>query len=174
MTEFIHFEDFAPQREFQSGHYRVEADRIKAFAAEFDPQPQHLDEAAASASQFGGLVASGWHTACLAMRLFVDALPPIAAGAMGTGVEHLSWIRPVRPGDDLCVVAKVLSARTSASRPEKGVVTCEVTVLNQHEETVLRFETTMLVPRDVAGGTACPPVRAPDQDLTPKMRRELK
>ena len=147
MTEPSFFEDFQLTHEFRSGEYRVEADRITAFAAEFDPQPQHLSEEAAAASQFGGLVASGWHTASLAMRLLIEALPSIEGGAMGTGADQLKWARPVRPGDALHVIATIVAARPSASRPDKGLVTCEVAALNQHDQLVLRFLTTMMVPR---------------------------
>lgn len=148
MSEPHYFEDFAVGAVFRSGRRRIEADRIKAFAAEFDPQPQHLDEAAAAASQFGGLVASGWHTAAVSMTLFIaDALPPIPGGGMGTGVERLSWPRPVRPGDELRVEAEVTAARPSRTRPGKGLVTFRNTTFNQHDEIVQLCTTTAMVPR---------------------------
>lgn len=128
----------------------VTASAIKSFGAEFDPQPQHLDEMAAATSQFGSLVASGWHSASLAMRLFVDALPPIPGGAMGTGVDRLRWLKPVRPNDSLRVAAKVTAVRRSASRPEKSIVTCIVDTFNQSDVLVLTFSTTMLVPSEAA------------------------
>ena len=152
MTVTTDLDVFQPGRQFRSGERAMHADRIKAFAAEFDPQPQHLDEVQAAASQFGGLVASGWHTASLVMRLFVDSLPPMPGGAMGTGVDELRWLRPVRPGDVLYSVATVTAARRSASQPDKDVVTCEVAAMNRRDEPVLRFLTTMLVsrPADIA------------------------
>ena len=148
MTGKAGFGALVEDQEYRSGTYRVDADRIKAFAAEFDPQPQHLDEAEAAVSQFGGLVASGWHTASLGMRMFIDAFPQIPSGAMGTGVERLVWLLPVRPNDELYGVTRIVSSRISASRPDKRVLTCLVTVRNQHDQDVIRFETTMLVPRD--------------------------
>lgn len=147
MAEPYHFEDFAAGAVFRSGRRRVDAARIKTFAAEFDPQPQHLDETGAASSQFGELVASGWHTASLSMRLFTEAVPPVPGGGMGLGVERLVWPRPVRPGDELRVEAEVTDTRPSRSRPDKGVVTLRVTTLNQRDETVQSFTTAVLVPR---------------------------
>ncbi|MDT8266600.1 MaoC/PaaZ C-terminal domain-containing protein, partial [Roseomonas sp. DSM 102946] len=92
MREPHYFEDFADGQVFRSGPYRMERDAIIAFAREFDPQPQHLGEEEAARSQFGQLVASGWHTAAVSMRLFIqDALPPIARGGQGLGLENLVW-----------------------------------------------------------------------------------
>lgn len=136
---------FQPGTRFSSAISRVERDRIVAFAAEFDPQPQHLDEVAAAASQFGGLVASGWHTAALAMRLFIGSLPAIPGGAMGVGVDELRWLMAVRPGDELRTVTTVKASRASASQSGKLVVTCQVVMQNQLDQDVLRFLTTMLV-----------------------------
>lgn len=147
MAEPYHFEDFAAGSVFRSGGRHVDAERIKAFAAEFDPQPQHLDEEAAATSQFGELVASGWHTAALSMRLFTEAVPPVPGGGMGLGVERLVWPCPVRPGDELRVEVEVTDVRPSHSRPDKGVVALRVTTLNQRDETVQSFTTAVLVPR---------------------------
>ncbi len=152
MTEPRYFEDFAVGSVFRSGRRRMDAQRIKAFAAEFDPQPQHLDEDAAAGSQFGELVASGWHTAAVSMHLFIaEALPPIPGGGMGTGVEHLAWPRPVRPGDELRLEAEVTAARPSRSRPGQGLVTFRNTTLNQRDEVVQVLTTTVLVPRRTRG-----------------------
>ena len=96
-----YLEDFSVGQIFQSGTISVSADEIKAFASQFDPQPFHLDETAAKATFFGGLVASGWHTAALTMRLIVDSELKIAGGSIGAGAEELRWPRPVRPGDTL-------------------------------------------------------------------------
>src|SRR5260370_42451304 len=109
----------------------VEPDMIKAFAAEFDPQPFHLDQDAARASLFGGLVASGWHTAALTMRLLVGGELRIAGGLIGLGAEELRWPRPVRPGDVLRVESEVLSLRPSQSRADGGVVRGRSTTRNQ-------------------------------------------
>ncbi len=111
MTE-LYFEDLTVGRKFGSGTVRVERDRITDFAAEFDPQPFHLDEDAARGSLFGGLAASGWHTAAMSMRLLVASTFRPAGGIIGSGGE-LTWSRPVRPGDTLRVETEVLEARPS-------------------------------------------------------------
>lgn len=148
MTRERHFEDFAVGQTFRSQPHRMELDRIVAFAREFDPQPQHLGEDAAAASQFGRLVASGWHTAAVSMRLFIsDALPPIAGGGQGAGMDGLAWPRPVLPGDELRVEAEVTAARPSRSRPDKGLITVRVTTLNQDGEAVQTVSHTVMVPR---------------------------
>jgi acyl dehydratase len=134
----IHYlEDLAPGQRFGGAtRIRVEADRVKSFAAEFDPQPFHLDEQAADASLFRGLAASGWHTAAITMRLLVaNDLRP-AGGIIGAGFSELSWPRPVRPGDELRVEVEILAVRRSKSRPEQGVVTARTTTLNQDNQPV--------------------------------------
>ncbi len=142
------FEDFAVGQVFQSGPFTMERDRIVAFAQEFDPQPQYVDEATAAGSQFGTLVASGWHTAAVSMRLFIaDALPPIAGGGQGVGMDGLAWPVPVRPGDVLRVQAEVMAARPSRSRPDKGVLTVAVTTTNQDHAIVQTVTHTVMVPR---------------------------
>ncbi len=113
-------EDFAVGQRFTSGSVGVSAAEIKAFAAQFDPQPFHLDEEAARSTFFGGLVASGWHTAALTMRLIVDSDLKIAGGSIGAGAELIKWPRPVRPGDTLHAVSEVLEIRPSKSRPNRG------------------------------------------------------
>src|SRR3954465_8739498 len=112
-----HLEDFAVGQIYGSGRITVEKGRIKAFAAEFDPQPFHLDEDAARRSIFGGLAASGWHTAALTLRLLVesDFKPP--RGIVGAGFDDFRWPVPVRPGDELHVESEVLEVRPSKSRP---------------------------------------------------------
>ncbi len=131
-----YIEDLAAGQEYGSGRLTVEPERIKAFAAEFDPQPFHLDDAAASDTLFGGLAASGWHTAALTMRLLVDGEFRPAGGIIGAGFEELRWPRPVRPGDTLHVQSEILDVRTSRSRPEQGIVKVRITTLNQHGEPV--------------------------------------
>jgi acyl dehydratase len=144
----LRFEDFAVGQRFRSGSVRMERDRITAFAEEFDPQPQHLSERAAASTQFGELVASGWHTASVTMRLFIaDALPKIAGGGQGIGIEGLSWLRPVRPGDQLHVEAEVIAARPSRSRPEKGLLKIRTNTLNQRGELVMTAMHTVMLPR---------------------------
>src|SRR3954470_24794091 len=99
----LYLEDLAVGQTYRSGNVTVDPARLKSFAAEFDPQPFHLDEQAAGASVFGGLVASGWHTAALTMRLLVEGDLKVAGGLVGAGVDELRWPRPVRPGDTLRV-----------------------------------------------------------------------
>jgi acyl dehydratase len=142
-----YLEDLAVGQKFGSGTAVVERESIKSFAGEFDPQPFHLDEAAASASMFGGLAASGWHTAALTMRLIVDGDFKPANGIIGAGIEELRWPRPVRPGDLLRVESEILEIRPSRSRPEIGLVKVRNTTLNQNGEPVQIFVANMLVPR---------------------------
>jgi acyl dehydratase len=115
-----YLEDFAVGQTFGSGRLRVEKERIKAFAAEFDPQPFHLDEEAARSSIFRGLAASGWHTAAMTMRLLVESELKPAGGIVGAGFDEFRWPRPVRPGDELHLESEVLEVRPSKSRPEQG------------------------------------------------------
>jgi acyl dehydratase len=135
-SELLYLEDLAVGQKFSSGSYVMEADRIREFAAEFDPQPFHLDEAAAQASLFKGLAASGWHTAAVAMRLMVTGgLPPLAGGLIGLGGE-IAWPRPTRPGDTLHVESEILEITPSRSKPGRAVVTFRSTMLNQNGEPV--------------------------------------
>jgi acyl dehydratase len=132
----IWLEDFAPGQKYVSGKLRVDAAAIKAFASQFDPQPFHLDEDSARGSFFGGLAASGWHTAALTMRLLVESSFRPAGGIIGSRAEELKWPRPVRPGDELRVEAEVLEVRASNSRPGQGFIKCRTTTLNQNDEPV--------------------------------------
>lgn len=144
----LFYEDFHPGQRFESAPARIERDRITAFAAEFDPQPQHLDEAQAATSMFGTLVASGWHTGSLTMRLQLDAMMArIPGGAMGAQVDAMAWRRPVHPGDDLRAVIEVLEMRPSRSRPDRGVLNLRTTTLNQRDEAVMEMTAAILVPR---------------------------
>ena len=131
-----YLEDFHAGQTFVSGRVRIDADRIKSFAAEFDPQPFHLDERAATESMFGGLAASGWHTAAITMRLLVDSDLRPAGGIVGAGFDEFRWPRPVRPADELRVEGEVLEIRASKSRPDQGVIKVRTTTLNQHNEPV--------------------------------------
>jgi acyl dehydratase len=142
----LYFEDFAVGQKFPSATLRVEAEDITSFAAKYDPQPFHLDDAAARRTMFGGLAASGWHTAALTMRLIVQSEFQPAGGILGGGGE-LTWLKPVRPGDELRAEVEVLETRPSRSRPEVGVLKVRVSTLNQHGETVETFAPTLLVPR---------------------------
>jgi acyl dehydratase len=142
-----YFEDFAIGQVFNSGRLRVDKEAIVAFAKEFDPQPYHIDEEAARNSVFGGLVASGWHTAALTMRLLVDSEFRPAGGILGVGFDELSWPRPVRPGDELHVRSEVLETRPSKSRPDRGTIGARNTTFNQNNETVQIFTARLIVPR---------------------------
>ena len=142
----LYFEDFAVGQVYRSGTLSVDTPAIKSFAAQFDPQPFHLDETAAQATLFRGLAASGFHTAALTMRLLVDGGAPIAGGIVGAGLDELRWPRPVRPGDTLRTESEVLELRASRSRPE-GFVKMRTTTLNQNDEPVQVMVANLLVPR---------------------------
>jgi len=136
----VHYlEDFAVGQTFASGTLRINETQIKAFAAEFDPQPFHLDDATARATMFRGLAASGWHTAALTMRLLVDSELKPAGGLIGAGLDELSWPRPVRPGDELHVTSEIIGVRVSKSRPDQGVIKVRTTTFNQNDEPVQVF-----------------------------------
>ncbi len=145
-----YLEDFSPGQKFGSAQLRVERDRIKSFAAEFDPQPFHLDEDAARHSLFGGLAASGWHTAALTMRLLVDSELKPAGGILGAGFDELRWPRPVRPGDELHLESEVLEVRASKSRPDQGVIKVKTTTMNQNGEPVQISIGNLIVSRRLA------------------------
>src|SRR5213596_4142508 len=142
-----YLEDFAVGQTFGSGRLRVEKERIKTFAAEFDPQPFHLDEEAARGSIFRGLAASGWHTAAMTMRLLVESELKPAGGIIGAGFDEFRWPRPVRPGDELRVEVEVLDVRASKSRPAQGLVKVRTTTLNQNDEAVQILIANIVVPR---------------------------
>jgi acyl dehydratase len=132
------FEDFTVGLRFRSfGEIPVTAERIKSFAAEFDPQPFHLDDAAGRDSLFGGLVASGWHTAAVAMRLIVDSDLGLGGRGAGVAVESMRWPAPVRAGDSLRVEGEVTETRASRSQGDRGIVKFQTTVYNQRGEAVL-------------------------------------
>jgi acyl dehydratase len=124
--------------------HRIDADQIKLFAQRFDPQPFHLDEAAAQVSFFRGLAASGWHTASITMSLLVKSGMPIAGGLIGAGGE-LQWPKPVRPGDVLQVESEVLEIKQSRSKPERGMITVKSETRNQNGEVVQVLTSRMIV-----------------------------
>jgi len=141
-------EDFAPGQKYQSnGCVTIDADSIKAFAKQYDPQPYHLDESAARDSIFKGLAASGWHTAALTMRLVVGGELQPAGGVLGAGMDELRWPKPVRPGDELRVESEVLEVRPSKSRPDQGLIKVRTTTLNQNDEPVQVFVGNLIVPK---------------------------
>jgi acyl dehydratase len=142
-----YLDDFAVGQTFGSGRVRIDKERIFAFAAEFDPQPFHLDEAAARDSIFGGLSASGWHTAAVTMRLLVDSELKPAGGFIGAGLDECRWPRPVRPGDELRIECEVIEVRPSKSRPEQGMIKLRTTTLNLDGEAVLVHVVNLVVLR---------------------------
>jgi acyl dehydratase len=147
MTE-RYLEDFEASQTFGgAGRIQIDGERIKSFAAEFDPQPFHLDELAASGSIFRGLAASGWHTAAITMRLLVESDLKPAGGIVGAGFDEFRWPRPVRPGDELRVESEVLEVRPSKSRPDQGLIKVRTTTLNQHGEAVQISVGNLIVPR---------------------------
>jgi len=143
----LYLEDFAPGQIHRSHSLQIDADAIKRFAAEFDPQPFHLDEAQAARTLFAGLAASGWHTAALTMRLLVDSGLPIAGGIVGAGMDELRWPTPVRPGDTLRLESEVLEVRPSRSRPSQGLLKVRTTTLNQNDQPVQVVIANLVVPR---------------------------
>jgi len=142
----LYLDDLHVGQRFNSGSYVMEAARIKEFAAEFDPQPFHLEEAAAEASVFKGLAASGWHTAAAAMRLLVTGGLPFASGIVGLGGE-IAWPKPTRPGDTLHVESEIVEITPSRSKPHQGIVTVRGTMFNQDQEAVYVLTAKLLVSR---------------------------
>jgi len=133
----MYFEDFKPGDELASPGATITEAQIIDFALTFDPQPFHVDVTAAAAGPFGGLIASGFHTLALSFRLFWQT-GALNEGSIGSpGIDEVRWLRPVRPGDTLRVVVKVLETRPSRSKPDRGVVKVQYTTSNQHGETVL-------------------------------------
>ena len=132
----LYLEDLEVGRRFTSATHAIDEAQIKAFATQFDPQPFHLDDAAAKATLFGGLAASGWHTAAITMRLLVDGELKPAGGVVGLGFDELRWPKPVRPGDELRVQSEILEVRPSKSRADQGLIKVRSTTLNQAGEAV--------------------------------------
>ncbi|MET0279846.1 MAG: MaoC family dehydratase [Steroidobacteraceae bacterium] len=142
----VYLEDLTVGQTFSNGPVELTADAIKQFARQFDPQPFHLDEAAAAASLFGRLAASGWHTAALTMRLLVTGGPRIGWGYIGAGGE-LTWPRPAYAGDSLSLHAEVLEITPSRSKPDRGIARVRLLTLNQHGQVVQDMVARVLVPR---------------------------
>ena len=147
MSQVYYLDDFAVGQVFATGRLKIDADQIKAFAKQFDPQPFHLDEEAAKNSVFRGLAASGWHTAALTMRLMAEGDFKPAGGIIGVGFDELSWSRPVRPGDELHAKSEILDVRPSKSRPDRGLIRVRTTTYNQNDEDVQSFVGNLIVPR---------------------------
>jgi acyl dehydratase len=140
LAENRYFEDYIPGAVFEFGEARVSEDEIVEFARRFDPQPMHIDPEAATRGHFGGLIASGWHTAAMMMRLVVDYFLPQEASLGSPGIDELRWLQPVRPGDVLRVRVTVLETTRSRSRPDRGVIRGLMEVLNQRGEVVMSLK----------------------------------
>jgi acyl dehydratase len=138
-----YFDEFIPGSEIVSAGQTLTLDSMIAFAALYDPQSFHIDVEAAKASPYGGLIASGFQTLAIGFRLFLDTA--VLAGS--NAVDELRWLKPVRPGDTLHTVARVIEARPSASKPDRGIVRASFRVLNERDEDVLTFLTTVFVAR---------------------------
>lgn len=139
-------EDLSVGQRFISASYELNADEIKAFARQYDPQPFHTDEATARDTFFGGLAASGWHVAAITMKLLVGESPLIANGIIGAGGE-IAWPRPTRPGDVLTVESEVVEINPSRSRPDRGMVTMRSETRNQRNEVVQVLTAKLVAPR---------------------------
>lgn len=144
MSEKLYLEDVFVGQKFVTGTHTLTAEAIKAFAGDYDPQPFHTDEETAKDTFFGGLAASGWHTAAVTMRLQADSGPPIAGGMIGAGGE-ISWPRPTRPGDTLHVESEITDVKPSKSRPERGFITLKSETKNQKGEVVQLLVVKLLV-----------------------------
>src|SRR5262245_7720286 len=143
----MYLEDLAAGQRFRSPEIAVDAEGIMSFAREYDPQPFHLDERSAAETFFGELVASGWQTASLTMKLLVSSDLKIAGGLIGASVEELRWPRPVRPGDHLRVECEILETRVSNSRPDRGIARARILTLDRAGKPVQQLIVNMIVPR---------------------------
>ena len=144
-TPDLYLDDLHVGQRFASGAHRLDEEQIRTFARQFDPQPFHLDAEAAKHTLFGGLAASGWHTAAISMRLLVESLP-IAGGLIGAGAE-ITWPRPTRPGATLHVETEVVELKPSKSRPDRGMATVRSETINELGETVQVLVSKLVVPR---------------------------
>jgi acyl dehydratase len=149
--DLLFFEDFPPGEVVGYGDMEVSTSRIVAFAEQFDPQPFHLDEAVARETMVGGLIASGWHTAGMLMRMNCDHFLNRSASQGSPGIAEVNWLKPVRPGDRLSVRRTTIGARPSASKPELGIVDFSFEVLNQLGEVTMTQRNVMLIRRRPPG-----------------------
>jgi acyl dehydratase len=152
----IHLNDLAPGQVYPLGRRMLSRDEIVAFARDWDPQPFHLDEQAAAASIYGGLIASGWHTVCVFMRLFADGLLARAAALGSPGIDEVRWLRPVRPGDTLEARIEILEVTPSRSRPDRGSVRARCVMTNQDGDEVLTMHPILLFRRQQSEAEAAP------------------
>ena len=145
-TAYLYMEDCIPGQKFNAGPITVASEEIIAYARQFDPQDFHTDAEKAKNTAFGELVASGWHTASLTMRLLVEAIPPMEGGMIGRRVESMDWPRPVRPGDTLRLETEILWKRPT-SNPKRGILRTKNTTTNQNGEIVMTMEAVIFIPR---------------------------
>jgi len=146
MSDLLYLEDLEVGQKFTSPTHALDATQIKAFAREFDPQPFHTDEAAAKSTFFGGLAASGWHTAAITMKLLASTKPGIAGGLIGAGGE-IAWPQPTRPDDVLQVTSEILEVKPSRSKPERGMAVMRSETKNQRGEVLQILTSRLIVPR---------------------------
>ena len=145
MSQDRWFEDYVPGAVHDLGSVLVDEQEVISFARQFDPQPFHLNKEQAEKSAFGGLIASGWHTVCMAMRLIVDHYLSEVSSEGSPGIDELRWLQPVRPGDRLTVRITVLDARRSRSRPERGIVRSLIETQNQDGEIAMHLTSTIFI-----------------------------
>ena len=149
-----YFEDFTPGMVIETGPRLVTREEIVAFAAEFDPQPMHLDEEAARASILGGLAASGWHTCCLMMRMACDGYVLNSSSIGAPGVDEVKWLKPLRPGTNITLRTTVLETRASSSRPEMGFVKVQMDILDDDRAQIMTLLTSVIMGRRDAEAAA--------------------
>ena len=147
----LFWEDFSPGHTFECGPRRITREEIVEFAAEFDPQPFHLDDAAASASMVGRLCASGWHSCCIAMRMAAESFVLNSSSIGAPGIDEVRWLAPISPGDDLTLRAIVLSTRASASRPDMGFVDILLELFNTAGMRVMSLKAPLMFGRRSPG-----------------------
>jgi acyl dehydratase len=147
-TSERYFDDWSVGEVFVTEPYEITEARMRSFAEEFDPQPFHVDPEAAARSIYGGLIASGWHTGSVLMRLLTTLLGPSSMGS--PGVDKLRWQAPVRAGDELRLRLTVLDTRTSSSKPDRGIILFNQELLNQRDEVVMSLEATLFMKRHLA------------------------
>jgi acyl dehydratase len=147
----LYWEDFRPGSITMCGPRLVTREEIVAFAAEFDPQPMHLDEAAASATILGGLAASGWHSCCLLMRMIADDFVGKSHSMGAPGVDEVRWLKPLRPNTRVRVRVTVLETRVSKSRPDLGFVKCQFEMLDERDAVLTMLTSPLMIARREAG-----------------------
>jgi acyl dehydratase len=145
MKKQLWFENYVPRTVYEFGSIFMDKEKIIAFASEFDPQPFHIDMELAEKSEFGGLIASGWHTAAATMRLLVDHFLSESSSLGSPGIDELRWLKPVRPSETLRVRVTILDTRKSKSKPDRGFVRSKIETLNSEEETVMSLIATTIV-----------------------------